>query len=126
MSTLKFLLDSQKDFQETMGYNFDKMTVKERSDYMKEHSYFIIEEVTEMLRELPYHKSWKDYSDLNSDDLIRSDQRAKEEAIDILHFMINIFLSLGMDEEEIINMYKEKNKINYDRQNDSDLGYINK
>ena len=105
-----------------MGYNFDKMTVKERSDYMKEHSYFIIEEVTEMLRELPYHKSWKDYSNLNLDDLIS--KRAKEEAIDILHFMINIFLSLDMDEEEIINMYKEKNEVNYDRQNDSDLGYI--
>ena len=124
MSDLKFLLNSQEKFQRFSGNNFEEMSVEEKSKYMKEHGYFLIEETIEMLRELPYHKSWKDYSTLTPGQLIYQKNLAKEESIDMLHFMINIFLCLGMDEKEIIDMYKEKNKINYDRQNDSDLGYI--
>lgn len=124
MSTIQFLLDSQEKFQLRMGNNFKKMSQKEKSAYIKEHGYFLIEEVTEMLRELPYHKSWKDYSGLSGEEILAQEQLAKEEAIDALHFMINILLSLGMDEKEIIEMYKDKNKLNYERQVDADLGYI--
>lgn len=124
MTDLRFLLDSQEKFQKFAGNNFEEMSVEEKSKYMKEHGYFLIEETIEMLRELPYHKSWKDYSNLTSEELLYQKNLAKEESIDMLHFMINIFLCLGMDEKEIISMYKEKNKINYDRQNDSNLGYI--
>lgn len=124
MSTIQFLLDSQEKFQLRMGNNFKEMSQKEKSTYIKEHGYFLIEEVTEMLRELPYHKSWKDYSGLSGEEILAQEQLAKEEAIDALHFMINILLSLGMDEKEIIEMYKDKNKLNYERQVDADLGYI--
>ena len=124
MSTIQFLLDSQEKFQLRMGNNFKEMSQKEKSTYIKEHGYFLIEEVTEMIRELPYHKSWKDYSGLSGEEILAQEQLAKEEAIDALHFMINILLSLGMDEKEIIEMYKDKNKLNYERQVDADLGYI--
>lgn len=124
MTDLKFLLDAQGKFQRFAGNNFEEMSVEEKSKYMKEHGYFLIEETIEMLRELPYHKSWKDYSNLTPEELLHQKNLAKEESIDMLHFMINIFLCLGMDEKEIINMYKKKNKINYDRQNNPDLGYI--
>jgi hypothetical protein len=40
--------------------------------------------------------------------------------------MINIFLALDMNQAEIIGMYKEKNKLNYKRQEDSELGYVQK
>ena len=121
---LQFLLDSQKQFQERMGNDFKSMTLQERSSYIKEHGYFLIEEVVEMFREMPYHKSWKDYSHLTEEEVKHQEQLMKEEAIDALHFLINIFLSLGMDAEEIIHMYKEKNSINYQRQEDSNLGYV--
>ncbi|MEK5205184.1 dUTP diphosphatase [Bacillus sp. FSL R10-2789] len=124
--SLQFLLDSQKTFQERMGNNFEVMTLKERSDYMKEHGYFLMEEVMEMFREMPFHKSWKDYSGLTPKEVEEQDQLMREEAIDALHFMINIFLALDMNEAEIIGMYKEKNKLNYQRQEDSNLGYVNK
>lgn len=124
MSTLQFLLDSQNKFQKRMGNDFKKMTLKERSAYLKEHGYFLMEEIVEMFREMPYHKSWKDYSGMTGEEILRQDQLQKEEAIDALHFMINIFLALGMDEKEVLKMYREKNKLNYDRQIDSGLGYI--
>lgn len=124
--SLQFLLDSQKKFQERMGNNFETMTLKERSAYIKEHGYFLTEEVVEMFREMPYHKSWKDYSGLTPEEIETQEQLMREEIIDALHFMINIFLALDMNEAEIIGMYKEKNKLNYQRQEDSTLGYVNK
>ncbi|PEN61574.1 dUTP diphosphatase [Bacillus wiedmannii] len=124
--SLQFLLDSQKKFQERMGNNFEIMTREERSAYIKEHGYFLMEEVTEMLREMPFHKSWKDYSSWDEEKHSEQEQLMREEAIDGLHFMINILLALDMNEAEIIGMYKEKNKLNYQRQEDSNLGYVNK
>ncbi|MED4262028.1 hypothetical protein [Priestia aryabhattai] len=122
--SLQFFMDSQKKFQERMGNIFEEMSLKEQAAYLKEHGYFLMEEVMEMFREMPYHKSWKDYSGWDEVDLMQQHQLMKEEAIDAFHFMINIFLVLGMDEEEVMKMYKEKNNLNYKRQEDSNLGYI--
>jgi dimeric dUTPase (all-alpha-NTP-PPase superfamily) len=109
-----------------MGYDFNSMTPRERSAYLKEHGYFLMEEVMEMFREMPYHKSWKDYSGFSEEQFEEQEQLMREEAIDALHFMINIFLALDMNQAEIIGMYKEKNKLNYKRQEDSELGYVQK
>jgi hypothetical protein len=122
--SLQFLLDSQRKFQELMGIDFSKMSLKERCAYLKEHGYFLMEETVEMLREMPYHKSWKDYSDLTPEEIEEQFQFMKSEAIDALHFMINVLLFLDMSEAEIIEMYKKKNKLNYQRQEDSSLGYV--
>jgi len=124
--SLQFLLDSQELFQNRMGTDFKKLSIKESSAYLKEHGYFLMEEVMEMFREMPYHKSWKDYS--KWDDETHADQLElmKDEAIDALHFMINILLVLGMNESEVVARYKEKNKLNYLRQENPHLGYVNK
>lgn len=42
----------------------------------------------------------------------------KEESIDILHFLLILWLKLGMDEKEIFDKYKEKMGVNIKRQND--------
>lgn len=122
--TLKHLLDSQNKFQNRMGNNFKVMTLQERAAYIKEHGYFLMEEVVEMFREMKFHKSWKDYSNWDEEHEKSQEQLMKEEAIDAFHFMLNIFLALGMDSEEILAMYHEKNKLNYQRQEDSSLGYV--
>lgn len=122
--SLQFLLDSQAKFQKHMGTNFSSMDAKERASYMKEHGYFVMEEITEMLREMPYHKSWKDYSTWSWEKFLEQEQLQKEELIDAFHFILNLALALGMDEKEIVDMYKEKNKINYLRQEFSELGYV--
>lgn len=122
--TLQYLLDSQRTFQTRMGTDFTTMHETERSAFIKEHGYFLMEEVMEMFREMPFHKSWKDYSDWGQVAHLLAKQKMKEEAIDALHFMMNIFLALGMDEKEILSMYNEKNKLNYERQENAELGYV--
>lgn len=42
--------------------------------------------------------------------------KAREEFIDVLHFMLSIGLSLGLDAEGILDVYKNKNAVNIARQ----------
>ena len=39
----------------------------------------------------------------------------KEEAIDVLHFLLQIFTLLGMDADEIVVSYMKKNAVNFGR-----------
>ena len=47
-------------------------------------------------------------------------QKAKKEYIEVLHFVANIGVALHLSEEDIMNMYMNKNKENVRRQ---DEGY---
>ena len=124
--SLQFMMDQQKVFQERFGHIFEGMDDIERVQFIKTHSYFIIEEIVEMLRTNPYHKPWKDYSHLTKEEIDEMWIEAREEYIDVLHFVINIGLALGLDSQTINQMYKDKNKINIRRQEDPSLGYVNK
>lgn len=42
---------------------------------------------------------------------------AREEAIDILHFLIQTLIELGMTPDDVLKEYKKKHKVNVDRQN---------
>ena len=64
-----------------------------------------------------WKKDYSKYSEIKFSDLSESDQlEAKFEIIDILHFFMNMAISIGMTPEEMYNMYMAKNKENRDRQ----------
>lgn len=128
MSYLQLMLDKQRAFQRTLGIQFNlgqniQIKSEQDSSYIKEQASFLIEEIVEMTRELKYSKPWKQYDWDNTKDAEQT-QKVKEEAIDALHFMLNIFNALGMSEQDILNAYLEKNKLNHERQLNPDLGYI--
>jgi dimeric dUTPase (all-alpha-NTP-PPase superfamily) len=115
--SLQFIMDSQKKFQKHMGYDLDAMTLQEKAKYIKEHMLWATDELHEMLHELPFAKDWSSkYYKWSPEKLQTQLTLAKEEYIDFLHFAINVGLALGLDENTIVQMYKEKNKINYERQ----------
>lgn len=122
--TLQLVLDKQKEFQSRFGYNGEETDVKAVSSLIHTHSAFAIEEIYEMLRELPYHKPWKDYSDWNNEKIVEQFEMAREEWIDVFIFVMNVGLFLGFDENLIREMYLEKLGINHKRQEDPELGYI--
>lgn len=117
---LQFILDSQKKFQSRMGHDFENMTKQQKAAYIKEMMIWTIDELGEALHELPYAKTWSKKYDKEDYDMEKQNQLFKEEMIDALHFFFNIFVCLGVTEEEIVKMYKQKNQINHDRQ---DNGY---
>ncbi|HEX2471504.1 MAG TPA: dUTPase [Nitrososphaera sp.] len=43
-------------------------------------------------------------------------EAAKEELIDIWHFVVQASIELGMSPADVLNEYKKKNKVNRDRQ----------
>lgn len=121
---LQYIMDCQRKFQGRFGQDFTKMSDKERVDFIKTHGYFIIEELVELFRECPFHKPWKDYSDWSDEKILEQWLTAQEEYIDVFHFVVNVGIALGLDSNEILRMYKEKNKVNIERQENPELGYV--
>lgn len=113
---IQFLLDSQKKFQESLGVIPDKDNEKETTQYIKNQSLYLIAEIDEMLRELPLLKEWKNYENFDREAHL---ELAKEEWIDMLHFIINIALALGLTEDDIMEGYCKKHALNYKRQEDN-------
>ncbi|MGL4521775.1 MAG: dCTP pyrophosphatase [Bacilli bacterium] len=69
----------------------------------------------------PWKKNHVEFNERPFSELSVEDQKAvKMELIDQLHFFMCKFLALGMDSSEIMELYREKNKENFDRQ---DRGY---
>ena len=68
----------------------------------------IIHEAVELQRTTNW-KWWKKPVSFNKDE-------AKEELIDIWHFVIQASLELGLTPEDILDEYKKKNEINRERQ----------
>ena len=68
----------------------------------------IIHEAVELQRTTNW-KWWKTPTAFNEDE-------AKEELIDIWHFVIQASIELNLSPDEILEEYKRKNKINRERQ----------
>lgn len=120
--TLQDIFNRQKNFQKK--FNNESDNIEEISKQIHFHSQFVVEEIYEMLRELPFHKPWKDYSDLTEEEIKKKLERAREEWIDVFIFLINSGVYLGFDEHLVTSMYLEKNKLNNKRQEDPELGYV--
>lgn len=124
---LNYIFEKQKQFQtESIGDEIENLSEKEKSKFIHEHSYFIIEEVTEMLRTQRYHKSWRDDSQWDKEKIARSIKEGKEEAVDVFIFLINVMFMMGIDADELLKLYMDKLETNKKRQTDIEMGYITK
>lgn len=112
---LQAMLDLQDQFQRRM-YDGELPT---DTQYIKNHVLYAEAEMHEMLRELQYFKEWKTY-EWSEEEIEQHKAAAKEEFVDILHFIWNIALALGLDADEIMRIYADKNITNHLRQ---DNGY---
>jgi len=111
-SDLQRLLDTQESLQRII-------TGESPGDFLPENVNAAVHTIsmnvlalTDELHELLAETSWKpwakgDYINLTA---------AKSEAIDALHFLLNIFLTLGMDADEVLEKYIAKNAKNISRQ----------
>ena len=79
---------------------------------IKENWVNLCAEFGELIDRLPY-KSWKVYKSKSTRAEVLEMQF---EAVDMLHFLINIMMGLGMSAERTYNMYVSKNDENVKRQ----------
>lgn len=115
MSELKEMMHIQNALQKFFGYDFEKMTTEERVKYIKEYYIHSTAELNELLYELPFFKPWKDYSDMSATEIASAMDKAKNEFVDVWHFILNIALALGITGDELFTEYLAKNEENYRR-----------
>lgn len=79
-----------------------------RDEWLQKDAIAILVELGELLCEVNY-KWWKNKKPVNED-------AAREELVDVLHFLISMCIRMGMTADDLYNGYVSKNKENFDRQ----------
>ena len=127
---LQEMLDKQKQLQKRLGYDFSNMSIVECANYLIYNKHCLDDELGELLDALGGklgNASWKTWKSANAElkskkltDLSKDEMtELKYEAIDVLHFVFNIFIAIGMDASEIQGMYISKNQENHKRQDEN-------
>jgi len=76
--------------------------------WMQKEVLAMISELSEVLDEVNF-KWWKNPKEID-------DAALKGELVDVLHFFVSMCLKSGMDAEELFELYRAKNRENFDRQ----------
>ena len=105
MDTLEAIFSMQKELASMMDLSRYPASTEGRVSAL---STAIIHEAVELQR-LTSWKWWKKPTPLDG-------AAAREELIDIWHFVIQASIELGMSPADILEEYKKKNKVNRDRQ----------
>lgn len=92
-------------------------TIEERIESIKGNVFALEHELHELIDEM----KWKDWT--TGPPFLNRDAAVKE-AVDALHFLLNIFLHLDVTPDELMACFQTKNKVNHDRQ-DHDYDGIN-
>jgi len=123
--------ETQKMYQDKQGKkNFKDYTIGDLVDFLLLNNHAIVDELHEMIDAIggindgvgnAAWKPWKEknpeirqkkLSDLSPGDLLE----LKFEFIDVMHFVFNAGLAIGITPDEFYNMYISKNKTNWERQ----------
>ncbi|MGL5579410.1 MAG: hypothetical protein ACRDCE_00330 [Cetobacterium sp.] len=136
---LDIMLDMQHHLQSSLHYSKpdvimhpDRLkTCGEILQWMRNQDDFLADETRELYTSLggdslgreasaiwkPWKKNHVEFNNRPFAELSEEDQKAvKMELIDQWHFFMCKFLALGMNSAEIMELYHEKNKENFDRQ----------
>ncbi|GMU24567.1 MAG: hypothetical protein AMXMBFR13_46410 [Phycisphaerae bacterium] len=72
----------------------------------------------EELRDCTYWKHWCQEAKEGKRFLLHDLQNARVEVIDLLFFWISLAQCVGLDAEDVLNLYRQKLKVNHQRQSD--------
>lgn len=93
-------------------YDVDAMAMDERREYIRNNLHAAMVELAEVSQALPI-KYWKTYDGAFTQQEI---ENAVEECVDALHFIANVLIALGVDDDELKGVYEGKRKENIRRQ----------
>ena len=113
---LKEIFELQTKLQERVAGDINSLV--HNQDYINLNLLACYDELGEIMRETAWKNpnkikyGWKKGQELNKENF-------KEEIIDLWHFLINLTISSGMNEDELFNRYCSKNKENHNRQDNN-------
>lgn len=107
---LQDLFDKQMSLNRRIGVNPQEMTEDEQVQWILNYTRAASQEMAELIDSVPW-KWWAKYQEFDL-------QNAKVEVVDLFHFIISLAQVLGMDAADVHNLYNQKNKLNFKRQDD--------
>lgn len=107
MDILSMIFERQKAFDDDLIARRQLSHIT-REEWLQKETLAIMDELSELMNEVNY-KWWKNPKPLD-------EAAIKEELIDILHFWVSMCIKMGMDAKDVLEIYLEKNKENFDRQ----------
>lgn len=93
----------------------EEMSDEERHRWVLNYCRAMSQEIAELTDSVP----WKWWAKYQKFDL----HNARVEVVDLFHFLISAAEILGMSADDVFNYYRDKNKVNFERQ---DNGYTTK
>jgi len=112
---LQELFDMQMKLNHRIGVNPEKMNEEDQVTWTLNYCRAASQELAELTDSVPW-KWWAKYQEFDL-------QNARVEVVDLFHFIISMAQVLGMDAQDVHNLYMQKNKVNFERQ---DSGYAEK
>ncbi len=107
---LQDLFDKQMSLNQRIGVNPSEMTEEEQTKWVLNYTRAASQEMAELIDSVPW-KWWAKYQEFDL-------QNAKVEVVDLFHFIISLAQVLGMDAQDVHDLYNKKNKLNFKRQDD--------
>ena len=105
---LQAIFDMQKSLNDEIKQKRN-LTGISKEEWMQKQTLAMLSEMAELIDEVNF-KWWKNPKPVD-------EVKVKEELVDILHFFVSMCLIYDMDAKELYDMYMDKNKENFDRQN---------
>jgi dimeric dUTPase (all-alpha-NTP-PPase superfamily) len=106
------LFEMQAKLNERIGVRCSDMNDEEQQEWILNYCRAMTQELAELTDSVPW-KWWAKYQEYDK-------QNARVEVVDLFHFLISLALVLGMSADDVHNLYMQKNKVNFERQ---DSGY---
>lgn len=105
---LTTILNEQHKLQFKLGYDTESMTDEEKIAYITWNNHAAAGELSEMMMEIGW-KPWATSRHINRNELI-------EEGVDVLKFLLNQMLAVGVTPDELYTAFINKTVTNYERQ----------
>jgi len=105
---LQDLFDKQMSLNRRIGVNPPEMNEEERVQWVLNYTRAASQELAELVDSVPW-KWWAKYQTFDA-------QNARVEVVDLFHFLISLAQVLGMDAKDVHDLYNQKNKLNFKRQ----------
>ena len=109
---LKEIFRLQGELNQRIGVDTLHMPEEKQPEWILNYCRALSQEIAELTDSVPW-KWWAKYQNFDK-------QNARVEVADMFHFLVSLAQVLGMTAEDIFNAYKEKHRVNLQRQ---DSGY---
>lgn len=112
---LQRIFEMQEGLNKRIGIYTNQLNEDEQIHWILQFSRALQQEQAELIDSVP----WKWWSKYQKFDL----QNARVEVVDMLHFLVSMAQTLGMDADDVFETYCAKHRVNHARQ---DSGYTTK